>query len=214
MKRTAIFVLLAAAIGLAGCRFLGVRGNGHITTEQRQIADFSELQGQGMFEIEWRDGPPALSVTTDENLMGLVESVVRDNRLQLRVRERILPTHGLKVVVSSSSRAGCRLTGASELTAHGLTGDSFAVQTTGAADVKLDGAVDHLLADMTGASDLSAKGLQVKTAELSTTGAGSADVSVSDSLKVSVTGAGEVTYHGNPSVEKHVSGAGEVRRKD
>ena len=89
-----------------------------------------------------------------------------------------------------------------------------AVQTTGAAEVKLDGQIDHLLADMTGASELSAKSLQTRTAEISTTGAASADVSVSESLKVSITGAGEVVYHGNPTVQKDVTGAGEVRRKD
>ena len=80
--------------------------------------------------------------------------------------------------------------------------------------MKLDGNIDRLLADMTGASELNAKNLQVRTAEISTTGAASADVSVSETLRVMITGAGEVIYHGNPSVQKHVVGAGEVRRKD
>ncbi len=216
MKRTPIFVVVALALALAwtGCRWLGVRGNGQSKTEQRDITDFSELEAGGMFEIEWRSGPPSLTVTTDENLMSYVENGVHDDKLRLRVRERILPTHGLKIIVSSSNRTGVKLTGASELVVHQLTGSSYAIQTTGAADVKLDGQIDHLLADMTGASELSAKSLQTRTAEISTTGAASAEVAVSESLKVTITGAGEVVYHGNPSVQKHVTGAGEVRRKD
>lgn len=214
MNRTTIRALLVLALALTCCRWLGVRGNGHSKTEQREIADFSELQADGSFDIDWRSGPPSLTLTTDENLLPYVENGVHDNKLRLHLRERLLPTHGLKVVVSSSNRTGSKLTGASELIAHQLTGDSYAVETTGAAEVKLDGTIDRLLADMTGASELSAKSLQTRTAEISTTGAASADVSVSESLKVTITGAGEVIYHGNPSVQKHVTGAGEVRRKD
>ncbi len=214
MKRTSIFILVALTLAFTCCRWLGVRGNGHLKTEQRNIIDFAELQATGSFDVEWRSGPPSLTITTDENLLPYVENEIRDNSLRLRVRERVLPTHGLKVVISSSQRTGSKLTGASELVAHQLTGTTYAVQTTGAADIKLDGTVDHLLADMTGASELSAKSLQTRTAEISTTGAASAEVSVSESLKVTITGAGEVVYHGNPSVQKHVTGAGEIRHKD
>lgn len=215
MKRTPIFILLALSLAFTSCRWLGVRGNHHIQSEQRSVADFSEIQADGgMFEIEWRSGPPALTVTTDENLITYVETRVVDNHLRLHLRQSILPTHGLKILVSSSNRTAARLRGASQLIAPQLTGNSFAIETTGASEVKLDGTLDHLLADMTGASRLSAKGLQVKTAEISTTGAGRADISASERLKVMITGAGQVNYYGNPSVQRHIAGAGEVRHRD
>jgi hypothetical protein len=216
MKRVPILILIAVSLAVTSCRWLGIRGNGNVGTEQLPVADFSELQadGHGMFDIEWRSGPPALSITTDQNLMKYVEARVIDNQLRLHVRERILPTDGLKVRMSSSNRTSARLRGASQLVAPELTGNSFAIETTGASEVKLDGTVNRLLADMTGASQLNAKSLQVRTAEISTTGAGRVDVSVSETLRVMITGAGEVTYRGNPSVQKHVVGAGEVRHKD
>ena len=214
MKRTTILLLTGLALAGAGCHWMGVRGNGHVTTDQRPVSEFAEIQADGMFDIVWSSGPAALTITTDDNLLSYVESTVHDGRLRLHVRQRILPTHGLKIAVSSPTRKGSRLTGASDLTAHALTGSSYAVETTGAADIKLDGTVDHLLADMTGASDLQAKSLKTRIAEISTTGAASAEVSVSESLNVTITGAGEVVYHGNPHVTKKVTGAGEVRRKD
>ncbi len=214
MKRLVFLACGLLLLNLAACRWLGIKGNGEIKTEQRQISDFSELHGEGSFEIEWRTGAPSLTITTDENLLPYVEVDVHDQYLRLHMRERVLPTHGVKVIVSSAQRTGCKLTGASELVAHDLTGDSFAVKTTGAAEVKLDGTVSHLLADMTGASEIAARKLQTKTAEVSTTGAASAEISVSDALRVTITGAGEVTYHGNPTVQKRVVGAGEIRRKD
>jgi len=214
MKRLLFLVCGLLLLSLTACHWLGVKGNGEIKSEERQITDFSELHSDGSFDIEWRNGPPSLTLTTDENLLTYIQVDVHDSYLRLHMRERVLPTHGLKVVVSSTQRTGCKLRGASGLVAHDLTGDSFAVKTTGAADVKLDGNINQLLADMTGASELTARKLQTKTAEISTTGAASADVSVSDALRVTITGAGEVTYHGNPTVQKRVTGAGEIRRKD
>jgi hypothetical protein len=215
MNRITISVLTTFIILVTGCGWPGIQGNGHITTDQRTVTAFSEIEAEGAFEIEWRSGAPALSITTDENLLPYIEGRNIGNRLRLHSRDRIRPTHGVKIVLSSPTRSAAKLTGATRLTATQLSGAKFAVESTGAARVTLDGTVDELLADMTGASELKAKSLQTKTAQISTTGAADADVSVSDTLKVSITGAGKVNYSGNPpTIEKHVTGAGSIRHKE
>jgi hypothetical protein len=215
MNRITISVLTTFIILVTGCDWLGVRGNGHLTTDQRTVTAFSEIEAEGAFEIEWRSGAPALGITTDENLLPYIEGRNIDNRLRLHSRDRIRPTHGVKIVVSSPTRSAAKLTGATRLSATQLSGAKFAVESTGAARVTLDGTVDELLADMTGASELKAKSLQTKIVQISTTGAADADISVSDTLKVSITGAGKVNYSGNPpTIEKHVTGAGSIRHKE
>jgi hypothetical protein len=215
MNRITISVLTTFIILVTGCGGPGIRGNGHITTDQRTVTAFSEIEAQGAFEIEWRSGAPALSITTDENLLPYIEGRNIDNRLRLHSRDRIWPTHGVKIVVSSPARSAAKLTGATRLSATQLSGAKFAVESTGASRVTLDGTVDELLADMTGASELKAKSLHTKTAQISTTGAADADISVGDTLKVSITGAGKVNYSGNPpTIEKHVAGAGSIRHRD
>jgi putative autotransporter adhesin-like protein len=210
-----ILVFLAACLVLAvGCRWVGIRGNGHIRTEDRTISTFTEIDVGGAFEIEWQSGSPALRITTDENLLSYVESYVSSDTLRLRTHDQIWPTHGIKVVISSPTRAAARIRGAVRLTAKQLSGPKFALEASGASRVSLDGNIDGLLADMTGASELEASGLQTKTAEISTTGAGDAEVAVAETLKVAITGAGKVTYSGNPTIEKHIAGAGTIRRKD
>src|SRR6184192_4436649 len=211
-KITIVFLTVCVALA-ARCRWVGVRGNGHIETDDRTISAFTEIDAGGAFEIEWESGSPSLRITTDENLLSYVESDVSGDALHLRTHDQIWPTHGIKVVISSPTRAGVRIRGAVKLTAKQLTGPKFALEASGASNVSLDGNVDELLADMTGASELEASGLQTKTAEISTTGAGSADVAVADSLKVAITGAGKVSYSGNPTIEKHITGAGSIRRK-
>lgn len=215
MNRITIAFLAGLILSTAGCRWGGIMGNGHIVTDTRSVSDFSEIQADGGFQIEWRSGPPSLSITTDENLLRYISNENIDHRLRLHSRGNLWPTHHVTVAISSSTRSGAKLTGAARLTANQLSGHSFAIESTGAAKVFLDGTVDQLVTDMTGASRLEAGSLQTKTAEISSTGASHAEVVVSESLKVSITGAGKVIYSGNPPViEKHITGAGSIRHKE
>lgn len=216
MKIQSVFALLIATLLLVGCEFdIGEKGSGHIVTTQRPVGEFSEIYGRGGLRIEWKSGAPSLSVTTDDNLMDLFEAKVVGNRLELRMRGQVRPTHGVKIAVSSQSLNGVKMSGATDLVAHEVKGASFAVQTSGAAGIVLDGAVDHLLADLTGASELKAKSLQAKVVEISTTGAGDAWVNATEKLRVAITGAGDVTYSGNPAtIEKKITGAGSIHHKD
>lgn len=215
MNKLGLVLLSVVELVIAGCNWEGIHGNGHIVTDQRAIEDFSEIEASGALQIEWRNGAATLSVITDENLLSHVENENIGNRLRLSSHGNLWPTHGIKVVISSPSRNGARLSGATRFTATQLSGSKFAIESSGAARVILDGKIEELLVDMTGASKLEAESLQTKTAEISTTGAGHAEVAVSDTLKVSITGAGKVIYSGNPkSIEKHVTGAGSIRHKD
>ena len=215
MKKITIVSLAVSVILINGCHLPGIRGNGHIKTEERQVGAFTNIDAGGAFAIEWQSGTPSVRVTTDENLLPYIENNVSGDTLHLRTREHVWPTHGIKVVISSPTRVGARLRGAVKLTVNQLSGSTFAVESKGASEVSLSGNIDRLLVDMTGASQLTADGLQTKTAEISTTGAGDADVAVTDALKVVITGAGKVTYSGNPpTIEKHITGAGSIRHKD
>ena len=215
MKKNALVLLILIAIGLSGCGRLGIRGNGQITTDQRTIGEFYEIDVDGAFVIEWRSGPPMLSITTDSNLLSYIESGVSGNRLRLHTREKLWPTRSIKVAVSSQRLSGADLEGAVRLTAQQISGPKFYFKSEGASQVTLNGNVDELLVDMTGASKLDAQELQAKTVQLSGTGASKADVTVSETLRVSLTGAGKVTYSGKPkTIERHITGAGWVGPKE
>jgi Putative auto-transporter adhesin, head GIN domain len=215
MKKIAIVFLAACIVLVAGCRWVGIRGNGHIKTDERPVSAFANIDGRGAFVIEWQSGTPSLRITTDENLLPYIDTNVSGDTLHLRTREQIRPTHGIRVIISSPTRAGARISGAVKLDAKQLSGTRFALEARGASRVSLDGNIDELLADMTGASELAASTLQTKTAEISTTGAGDAEIAVAETLKVAITGAGKVKYSGNPAtIEKHITGAGSIRHKD
>jgi Putative auto-transporter adhesin, head GIN domain len=207
-------LLTFAALSLGGCHLSGIRGDGNIVTENRSVQEFTSVEAEGAFDIEWVTGPASCTIRTDENLLRHVETSMNGKMLRMEWHGQLRPTHGMKVKLSSSSLTGARLTGAVRLAATRLSGKGFYLEGTGATRVTADGVVNELIATMSGASKLDAESLQVRVAELSISGAGKAEVSASDTLKVAISGAGKVTYSGNPTVEKHISGAGTIRKRD
>jgi hypothetical protein len=215
MKKLNIVFLAVCIVLAAGCRWVGIRGNGNIKTDERTVSPFANIDARGAFQIEWQNGQPALRITTDENLLSYIDSHVSADTLYLHSREQIWPTREIKVVVSGPNRTGARIRGAVRLIANQMTGPKFALETTGASRVTLEGSIEQLLVDMTGASELNASGLQTETTEISTTGAAAAEVAAADTLKVAITGAGKVTYSGKPrTIERHITGAGSIRHRD
>src|ERR1700751_2415693 len=101
MKKFTI-ALCSSLFLIAGCRIGGGVGNGHIVTDTRPVADFSEIEANGGFQIEWRSGPPSLTITTDQNLLQYITSENADHRLRLHSRGNIWSSHGVKVAISSS----------------------------------------------------------------------------------------------------------------
>jgi hypothetical protein len=215
MKKIYFAALIICGLALASCDIGGIRGNGHVVTEQRSVGPFTNVDAGGAFDIEWSSGAPSAAATADENLQQYIEVTTRDNVLRLRTRQSIHFARSLKVTITSSALEAVKLSGASKLVAHQVKGAKFYLETTGAAKVTVDGTVDELIANTTGASNLFADSLLTKNAQISVTGAGKARIAVSDSLKVSITGAGKIEYTGNPAhVGREIAGAGSIKRRD
>src|SRR5213596_3360881 len=144
---------------LAGCDIGGIRGNGHLVSEQRNVDPFVNVETGGAFRVEWHSGAPSASITVDENLLQYVEMEVRDKVLHVRTTRSIRPRHSIKLQLTSNALESASFSGASRLTAHQLSGSKFYLETKGASNATLDGAVDELIANLTGASDLRAESL-------------------------------------------------------
>ena len=211
MNRISISLIVAFA-AIAGCSRPGIKGDGAIKTEDRSISDFSALAVSGGYQIKWSSGKPALTISTDQNLLPLIKTVVTGNTLQIDSEQNLVPTKGITIILTSASLADVNLTGAISLAARQLAGHDLKLESNGASDISVDGSVTNLEAHLSGASKLNAKSLQTQTATLSLDGASYSDITVADTLNASISGAGVLTYSGNPkSVEKNISGAGSIR---
>ncbi len=207
-----LIIFIAAVAIVAGCSQPGIRGDGEIKTEERSISDFSKVVVKGGYEIKWSSGKPSLKLSADDNLLPLISTVVSGHTLQINSKEDLAPTKSITIILCSASLAAMQLSGGKSFKASQISGHDLKIESSGAWDIRVDGSVTELEANLAGASKLNAKSLQTKTAKLSLLGASDAHVTVTDTLKVSVIGACSVVYSGNPkSVETNVIGAGSIR---
>jgi hypothetical protein len=205
-------LLVAATALIGGCSRPGIKGDGAITTTNRSISDFSAVEVAGAYQIKWSSGKPALTISTDQNLLPHITTTVSGNTLQIDSKENLRPTKGITISVSSPSLTDVRLNGAVMLMATNLSGHELKLESNGASSIRVDGSVTNFEANFSGASRLDAASLRTQTASISLNGASRADVTVTETLNASISGAGLLTYAGNPkSVQKDVSGAGRIQ---
>jgi putative autotransporter adhesin-like protein len=215
LKFLTLAALSLVLLLLNGCHWVGIRGNGDIKTDTRSITDFSKLEADGAFEVNWTAGPAALSITTDENLLEYMRTRVSGDRLRIEWEKPLKGTRGIKVNIASPRLAAVTLNGAVRFVGANLSGPEFYLEANGATKVTLGGTLNAVSADMNGASRLDADRLITRAMELSISGAGRAEVHVTEALKVDISGAGKVIYSGNPKrVDKNITGAGSIKPRD
>lgn len=214
LKLATLAALALVMLLMSGCHWVGVKGNGVITTDSRPIPNFSRIEADGAFTINWTSGPAKLSVTTDSNLLEYIRTNISGEKLRIEWVKPLKGTRGIKVDIASPVLSRVTLNGAVRFVAANLSGPEFYLEANGASRVALNGNVNAMSGEMNGASRLDAESLETRAMELSISGAGRADVNATEALKVEISGAGKVTYAGNPTISKEISGAGSVRKRD
>lgn len=72
MTRIFFAVCIASIFVTSSCNFIGgkrVRGNGSVTTENRSVGSFDEVEAHGAIDVYVRQGEPGpVKIVTDENL--------------------------------------------------------------------------------------------------------------------------------------------------
>ena len=169
-----LVALLAAIVGYSAWTRVGIKGDGVIKTEERAVSEFSKIAVAGGYEIQWSHGKPALTISTDENLLPHIRTQISDGTLQIDSKENLRPSKNTMITISSESMVDVQLTGANTFQAGPLSGPDLQLASTGASTINVDGSVAKLVANLTGASTLHATSLQTQTASLTLTGASNA----------------------------------------
>ena len=216
MKRIAISATLALMLTLmlSGCSH-GVHGSGVRKTEKRDLPVFNAIETSGAFEVAVNCQKPAsFEIETDDNLLPLVQTEVRDGVLRVTTTKGYSSNGGIVLRITVPDLASIKSTGAGKFNISGVKNDAFEIKSTGAATVVASGQSKSVKISSTGAGTIDAHNLRVNAADVSVTGAASVDVYATDELDVTVSGVGRVSYGGNPKVNKRISGAGQVIKKE
>lgn len=216
-----------------------VTGSGRVAKDTRTVAPFQAVSSTASVDITVRQGPQAVQVEADNNLLPLLETVVEENsrgsvlvvrwkrgaalvtRAKVKVN-LVVPTLSAlsvsgsgdaRVLAFSTANLAIAVTGSGDVSLPGLNAEELAVKISGSGDVSGDGKATKVKIGISGSGDVRFADLNADDVTVRIAGSGDTAVNAQRSLDVSIAGSGDVVYRGNPSVRKSVAGSGSVRPK-
>lgn len=215
MKTKVIAGLLLFVFVAAGCSFWGVRGNGKIKYANRSVSDFKKIDIGGAFTVNVKVGSsPSLKIQAEENLIPLIKTTVRGDKLIIDTKKNISPRKEIVINITTNYLESIECSGANDINVSGISSDNFDVELSGAGSIDLQGDAKVVHAELSGAGNINAENLKASRVYISVSGAASARVYAKDYLDASVSGVGSIDYYGDPKdVSTNVSGVGSITRK-
>jgi len=236
-------VVLVALIGIlavtaASCKWtIGVvRGSGDIESEEREVSGFNEIEFTGIGNLIIEQGDEeSLVVEADDNIIGLIETEVRGDKLHIGFKRgvNVVPTSRIKFYLTVVDLDRIDLLGLGDIDCDRfetddlefnisgsgdiefkITAESIETNVSGLGNINLLGKVDSHKIRISGSGKYDAEELESKDCEVEISGLGSATVNASDNLDIEINGAGNVYYKGDPHVSQHISGLGRIRSLD
>jgi hypothetical protein len=194
--------------------------------EVRTVAAFKAVEFSGIGQVDVTAGQDqSVTLIANKKTLEQIVTTVEDGTLKIKwesTRERhswlwrfVMPDDHdsdrvtIKITAPEVNKVG--VSGAAEVNARNIAGDSVEFSVSGAAKIKATGKADRLTVSISGAGDADLDRLEVKDAVVSIAGVGKAQVYPTSTLNATIAGAGEIRYEGEPKVISSISGAGTVR---
>ena len=234
MNFPALMLVAITLFSLTSCDVFGVRSNGELETEIRNVDNFHALEINVPGDVEVRTGDEyKVEVTCENSVIAYLETIEDEGVLKIHFDRDVFDVDNLKIRVWAPSWDSFVINGSAnvdvpdaiqgELLKLGVSGSGnikvfnadftdIDTRVSGSGDVNLSGNADHLKCTVSGSGDVDALSCPVKTAIVTVSGSGNVRLNVSDSLNVTISGSGDVEYEGDPQVTKQVSGSGNVRK--
>ncbi|WP_445734180.1 head GIN domain-containing protein [Mariniflexile sp.] len=235
-----IIVATLISLSLFSCNFdmniNGVKGNGHVTTEQRTInKPFTAIKAtEGLDVYVTQSDTESVSVEADENLQELIITEVIDGVLKIHTKKNIGRCKSKKVMVSFKDVSGITATSGSDVfSTNTITAESLELETTSGgamnldvntvtlncistsgSDLKLSGKTIKLTAEATSGSDIKAADLIAESSHVKATSGADITVNTSKELTAKASSGGDIKYLGNPEVvNKNDSASGSIKKQ-
>jgi hypothetical protein len=229
--------LAAALLSLTLAAQAATTGSGQSRTETRQASGFAAVAMRGDIDVVVRQAAKeSVQVTTDDNLLPLLETVVDNGTLRvqwkrgesLRTRAKTLVTiEVVKLTAVSLSGSGdltveplktpsltLSISGSSDAAFDRLETGELKLSISGSGDVRASGTATKLDISIAGSGDVQARELIADEASIAIAGSGDAKITAAKTLAVSIAGSGDVEYGGGALLARsRVAGSGSIRQR-
>tara|TARA_R110001583_G_scaffold12056_3_gene53734 strand:- start:2423 stop:3142 length:720 start_codon:yes stop_codon:yes gene_type:complete len=211
----------------------GVKGNGDVQTQDREVSNFSGIKVSGAYTIYLsQDDECSLRVVADENIQKIIKSEVKNGVLYIKNETSIRNAKKMELYIGFKYLRFIKANGAISLkNENELKLDEFKIEINGASSAKLElsankisidnsgassiylkGKANELNIDISGAGSVNAVDFKVNEARIDISGVGTGKVYVEDKLRVSISGIGSVKYKGDPTVTSDISFLGVLKK--
>lgn len=238
MKNPTIYIFaIFTVLFLANCdTYRQERGNGNITSQEREIEEFNEIEVGGNYEVFLKKATtPGLTIVTDDNLHEFIKVDQKGDVLEISSEANLRSEEGIKLYINYVDLTAINTSGAAVIKSDDvIQGDylrlemsgagaidlevdlkALKVNISGAGAVELSGNVIEQNIQMSGAGGLEAYDLISRNSKIDISGVGGASVTVTKKLEATVSGVGGISYRGNPEqVNSNVSGLGTIAKDD
>jgi hypothetical protein len=217
--RTDSRVTFAAFVAgaLLGCNAIlpSVVGSGNSATEQRNVADFTELRvGHAIAVTVAVGAPTSMSVTADDNVLPRVRTTMSGNRLDVGLEGSVQVRTPVHVTITVPSLSWLAAHSAGRLTASGLDAESLSVSTDSAGVVEVVGRAGSVSVTANSGGMASLGQVDVANADVNIDSAGRATIRPTGTVNGSVDSGGVLVIQGNPaSVNVETDTTGQVIRE-
>src|SRR5690606_1623 len=137
-----LFIALAVLMQASGSREIfakRIRGNGNVSSENRQVSNFNSVDVSGAIDVYVSQSPESsIRIEGDDNLLEFIEVYEEGGTLKIHTRRgvNINPSQSMKVHVSNPEWKGFEASGACNIIGRDL------IRTTGDVKIDLSGASD------------------------------------------------------------------------
>ncbi len=216
MKKYYLLSLLLTIPLLVSCSFNGIRGNGNVVNEEREISQFNKIDVSGIFDVDIKVGKSvSLVISAEDNLLKYIKTKVRNNTLIISSKENLHPRDDLVLKITTPKLNEIDCSGANDLNIDSVKTDKFLMDLSGAGSIEINGKAKKFFIDISGAADLDASEFFVEDVKIDISGAASADIYASKSLDAEVSGASSIKLYGNAEdVRTDISGIGSFSRAE
>ncbi|AYN67147.1 DUF2807 domain-containing protein [Euzebyella marina] len=238
-KATLLILLVSVTISCSAQWGRVVKGDGNVTTENRNLQDYDALSVSGWFDIDLVNGKEGeLTIKGDQNLLKHIITEVNNGKLAIRAEKgmNLKPSknsNGIRITVPVESIDAVSLSGSGDIvgkktiktnnfkTAMSGSGDitldleanSITAAMSGSGDITLSGSTSSFEATISGSGDIKAYDLEAEHVEATISGSADIKITAKESLKARVSGSGDISYRGNPKkVDTKTSGSGDISR--
>jgi len=209
------YILAFIPFFIFSCSFSGVRGDGNVINEGRDVGSFSKIDISGNYDVEIIAGKePSVEVVAEGNLLKLIRTRVKKKTLYISSKKNLRPTDEMLIKISVEELNEIECSGVNDIVAENISAERFKIDLSGAGSIELYGKAAQLYIEISGAADIEAKDFIADDVVIEVSGAANAEVYAAKSVDAEVSGAGYIELYGDAKkVKTDISGAGSLVRK-